>query len=117
MKVLCRRGRLGGLQAIQVTAQKLREEQVGKVRVQVTSAQPLSDQQRGSIADRLRQSLGKEPILLESVNPSLVGGVVLRIGDKVIDGSVQGKINTIERLVEKNVHEKIRERFDALTSS
>ncbi len=117
MKVLCRRGRLGNLRSIQLTATELRQEQTGKLRVLVTSAKPLDDGQRHEISERLRQTQGKEPVLVEMVDESLMGGIVIRIGDRVLDGSVRGKLAAIGQQVESRVHDAVRDNFDTLTSS
>lgn len=117
MKVLCRRGRIGELRAIQQTATRQREEQCGKMRITVTSAQPLSDDQRHRICEQLRVSYQKDPVLIEKVDPQLLGGIVLQIGDKVLDGSVNGKLDSIRQSVSRSVQEAVRNRFDALASS
>ncbi len=116
-KVLCRRGRVGEMRAIQVTATQMLNEQKGLQRVQVASAMPLNDQQRSSIKAQLKQAFGKEAVLEESVDASLLGGVVLRIGDKVYDGSVSGKLQQMKQAVMTGVQKSIRDKFDSLVSS
>ena len=117
LKVLCRRGRIGSLRAIQVTATQMREEQLGKQRVIVTSAQPLNDEQRNSIRAALQSAYGKEAVLVEKTDESLLGGVVLRIGDEVLDGSVLGKMDSIRSAVASGVQKAIREQYESLLSS
>lgn len=117
LKVLCRRDRIGSLRAVQVTATEMREEQLGRQRVTVTSAQPLSDDQRGQIAGALKNAYGKDAVLVERVDESLIGGIVLRIGDEVIDGSVLGKLDSIKTAVTTGVQRAIREKFESLLSS
>ncbi len=117
LKILCRRGRIGSLRAIQVTATVMREEQLGKHRVTVTSSQPLSDDQRSSIRDRLKAAYDMDAILMEKVDASLLGGIVLRIGDKVLDGSVLGKLDSIRSAVASGVQKAIRDRYESLMSS
>ena len=117
MKVLCRRDRIASLRAIQTMATRMREEQLGKLRVTVTSAQPLSDDQRRMIGDRLRERLGKDPVLEEKVDDGLLGGIVLRIGDRVVDGSALGRIAAIKESVAQGVQRALRDRFDSLLSS
>lgn len=117
LKILCRRGRIDSLRAIQVTATVMREEQLGKRRVIVTSAQPLNDEQRGMIASRLQQAYGIQAVLVEEVDESLLGGVVLRIGDKVLDGSMLGKMQSIKSAVASGVQKAIRDRYESLLSS
>ncbi len=117
LKVLCRRGRIGSLRAIQVSATVMREEQLGKQRVMVTTAQTLGDEQREQIKHRLRDAFGIEAILLEVVDESLLGGIVLRIGDKVLDGSVLGKLQSIRTAVASGVQNAIRDRYESLLSN
>lgn len=117
LKILCRRGRIDSLRAIQVTATILREEQLGKQRVNVASAQALNDEQRAQIQQRLRDAYGMDAILLEVVDESLLGGIVLRIGDKVLDGSVLGKLESIRTAVASGVQKAIRDRYESLLTS
>ncbi|MEZ6078339.1 MAG: F0F1 ATP synthase subunit delta [Pirellulaceae bacterium] len=66
---------------------------------------------------RLRDAFGIEAILLEVVDESLLGGIVLRIGDKVLDGSVLGKLQSIRTAVASGVQNAIRDRYESLLSS
>ena len=117
LKVLCRRDRIASLRAIQVTATEMREEQLGKQRVLVTSAQPLTDEQRNNIASALKTAYGKESVLVEKIDETLLGGVVLRIGDEVLDGSVLGKMDSIRSAVTSGVQKAIRDKYESLLSS
>lgn len=117
LKVLCRRDRIASLRAIQVTATEMREEQLGKQRVLVTSAQPLTDEQRNNIASALKTAYGKESVLVEKIDETLLGGVVLRIGDEVLDGSVLGKMDSIRGAVTSGVQKAIRDKYESLLSS
>ncbi len=117
LKILCRRGRAGSLRAVQVTASMLRDEQLGRLHVQVTSALPLNDEQRNAISAQLKKAFGKDAVLEELTDSSLLGGVVLRIGDKVYDGSVQGKLVQMRQTVLSGVQRSMRNRFDTLISS
>lgn len=117
LKVLCRRGRISSLRAIQVTASQMREEQLGKQRVIVNTAQPLTDLQRSQIADSFKAAYGKEAILVERVDAALLGGIVLRVGDQVIDGSVLGRMDSMRRAVASGVQKAIRDRYESLISS
>ena len=46
----------------------------------------------GLLADKVRTRLGKEPVFHQYSDPSLIGGLVLRVGDQLIDGSVRGRL-------------------------
>ncbi len=117
IKVLCRRGRAGALRAVQVTASTLRAEQLGQLHVHVTSALPLGDDQRNAIRGQLKTTFGKDAVLEEHTDASLLGGVVLRIGDKVYDGSVLGKLQQMRQNVLSGVQRSMRDSFDSLVSS
>ncbi len=117
LKILCRRGRIDSLRAVQMTATVLREEQLGRQRVTVTSSQPLTEDQRAIISQKLREFDGKEAILIEKIDASILGGVILRIGDKVLDGSVLGKMQSIRSAVATGVQKAIRDRYESLMSS
>ncbi|MFK7737597.1 MAG: ATP synthase F1 subunit delta [Pirellulaceae bacterium] len=117
VKVLCRRGRIQSMRAIQITATQMREEQLGKQRVIVTSAQPLEDAQRDSISSAFRAAYGKEAVLVEKIDESLLGGVMLKIGDEVLDGSVLGKLDSIRSAVVGGVQKAIRDQYESLLST
>lgn len=59
---------------------------------QVTSAVPLTDSERQAIEQRLRRRFGEEIEFSYRVDPSIIGGVIIRIGDKHIDGSVATRL-------------------------
>lgn len=63
----------------------------------LTSAEPLSDASVASIKTKLMEKLGKQLELDVSVDSSLIGGLVLRVGDQVLDGSLRGKLQVLER--------------------
>lgn len=67
--------------------------------VEVTSAFELEDGETQKLSDSLKQRLGMEVNVSTSVDDSLIGGVLVRAGDTVIDGSVRGRLNRLaERL-------------------
>ncbi|GIW97493.1 MAG: hypothetical protein KatS3mg111_0826 [Pirellulaceae bacterium] len=117
LKVLCRRQRIGYLRAITAVAQELRNEQLGRMQVVVRTPQPLSDDQRARIREALRQRFGKEAELVEQVDSNLLGGVVLVIGDQVIDGSVTGMLDAMEGQILQRVQRAVREQAQTLVSS
>lgn len=116
LKVLCRRGRVGWLRGIQVSANAIRDEELGRIRVVVTSAYALTADQQKSIAAKLGQTLGKEVVLEEKVDPSLLGGILIRVGDQVFDGSVLGKMSAIRNAVSGGIQKSIRDNFASLLS-
>lgn len=76
------------------------DEAEGRVHAQVTVARATSDAERDAIAAQLSQKLGKTVVPHVTVNPAILGGVVVRIGDTVMDGSVRRRLATLRaRLV------------------
>lgn len=97
LKVLCRRQRLNYVRGIQRSITDFRDEELGRVRVTVTSALPLSDQELDGIRTQLKSKLNREVSVVTKVDPAIIGGLVLRIGDTVFDGSVTGKFDQMLR--------------------
>ena len=117
LKVLCRRNRIGSLKYIQAAATELREEALGQSRILVTSAQPLSDDQRNAITARMGEMLGMQVVLREKVDASLLGGIVIRVGDKVFDGSAAGRFASLRGSVLTGIQRAIRDQHASLISS
>ncbi|MBW3600322.1 MAG: ATP synthase F1 subunit delta, partial [Planctomycetes bacterium] len=114
LKVVSRHGRLDALRAIHRAAQKLHHERMGRVEVLVRTAEPLPEEIHARIADRLRAALGREPVLRMEVEPELIGGVVIRVGDTVYDGSVAHQLVRLREETAAKIARELRragERF------
>ena len=93
---------------------KLHDEHRGRIRVQMATAAPLEDAIATNLSAVLHKMLGGEPQLEHSVDPELIGGVVLRVGDTVYDGSVARQLDQVrEHMITRSVHEiqSRRDRF------
>ncbi len=113
LKVVSRHGRLDCLRAIRQQARKLYEEMQGNVRVRVTTATAVDAAQIERIAAAIGASLGRRPVLQTVVDPAVIGGVILRIGDTVYDGSVANQLQSIrQQMIDRSVHE-IQSRRDS----
>jgi F-type H+-transporting ATPase subunit delta len=95
--VLCARGRITALNDIVKRLVSLTDERTGVVRASVTSATALTDAQAQKLTDELERLTGKRIILERLCDPSLIAGLVTRIGDHVIDGSLKGRFEELER--------------------
>ena len=73
------------------------DERLGFARAEVSSARELSDSQRSAITAQLERMTGKRVRMRYAVDPSLIGGVVARIGSTVYDGSVRGQLDSLGR--------------------
>lgn len=68
----------------------------GEVAAEVTSAEALSDAQVASLKAALKASLGKDVTLQRKVDPALIGGLIVKVGSRMIDGSLRTKLNSLK---------------------
>lgn len=73
----------------------LRREAQKRIQVRVTSAYPLEATEQETLTQRLRKRFEREVDLEVDVDQSLIGGVIIRAGDEVIDGSVRGRLEQL----------------------
>jgi len=100
LHILVDRDRLDQVPGIVDALRELINVQRGIVTAEVTTAVPLDTELEQVVAQKLAQHLGREPrqITIRShVDPSIIGGVIARIGDQVIDDSVRGRIERLRR--------------------
>ena len=93
--VLNQNGRLGLLRDIAASYAALRDVQANRIRIKVRTASPLNDAQTESLRSTLATTLKQEPILNVTVDPELLGGLVVQIGDRVYDTSVKSRLETL----------------------
>jgi F-type H+-transporting ATPase subunit delta len=99
--VLTRNGRLDLLRGIDQAYRQLLDARAGRIPVKVTSAVALSDTQRGSLVSTLTEILKQQPILNVRIDPDLLGGLVVQVGDRVFDTSVRTRLQSLRtRLLE-----------------
>jgi F-type H+-transporting ATPase subunit delta len=97
--VLARNNRLDLLRGIAGAYRHLLDERAGRVPVKVTAAVELSDAQRAAISASLKNILDQEPVLDVRVDPDLLGGLVVQVGDTVIDTSVRTRLQSLRTLM------------------
>ncbi|CAO3448037.1 F0F1 ATP synthase subunit delta [Azospirillum sp.] len=68
----------------------------GEVTAQVTTAQPLNDAQRNAVIDALKASIGSKVLVNTSVDPELIGGMIVKFGSRMVDTSVRTKLNKLQ---------------------
>jgi F-type H+-transporting ATPase subunit delta len=106
LRVLNRHGRLGLLGPVAAAARAAWDRRQNRRPVTVRSAVPLPDDQAGALRDKLAGSLNATPVLRFEVDPSLIGGLVVQVGDDVYDASVRNRLEQLrQRLIEGKTHE------------
>ncbi len=79
--------------------ERLYNDHRGQAVADVVSAMPLDDAMRASIISQMERVTGKRIILQEKVDPELLGGVIVRVGDTLIDGSVRRRLELLRRRI------------------
>jgi F-type H+-transporting ATPase subunit delta len=112
MKVLCRRGRFSCLRAILKAARKQYNDLRGRIEVQVSTADPLSAKDLEATTQQLRRSLGRDVDVQVKIDPDLIGGIVIRVGDTVYDGSLANRLKQLRKDMVANSTQQIRGELD-----
>lgn len=102
--LLVDKGREDHLLSVLASYAALRDEELGVTDVSVRSARSVSDEERTAISMALKNRIGKDVRLAVTVDPSLLGGMVIQVGDTVYDGSVANKLASLrERMLESSI--------------
>ena len=97
MLLLVERNRLALLPQIVDVFQTLLDEERGIAHAQVVTAVAMSDEERGAIARRLSELTGKQVQVETREDPEILGGLIARIGDRLVDGSTKTKLIALKR--------------------
>ncbi len=101
LSLLVEKGRMNILPAILSELRRMVEEFEGIERVEVTVPMPLSEAQKDLLRTVLERRTGKKVVLEESVDPAVLGGMVVRVGSTVYDGCVRTQIQQIQENLQK----------------
>ena len=116
LKVMAGRGRLAHVDAVRVAADAIHDEMLGRLVATVQTAVPLDDALRSTIEEQLGSIMQKQVRLSESVDPDLIGGMVIRVGDRVFDSSVSNRLDTLARRTRSGFSSQLLQRFGEHTS-
>lgn len=97
IRFVAHRRRLSVIADIAVLLTRMADDKAGIVRATVTSAAPLSDDYLRELTREIEQRTKRRVVLERKEDPSLIAGVVTRIGDQTVDGSLRGRLDAIER--------------------
>jgi F-type H+-transporting ATPase subunit delta len=93
--VLARNRRLSQLEAVIHAFNMLAARHRGETTAEITSAHPLADDQVAALKANLRTRLGRDVAVDLNVDPAILGGLVVKVGSQMIDGSIRTKLDTL----------------------
>ena len=112
LKVLGRKNRFDCLIAIRGSAHRLSDEFAGRAQGTLTTASPVTDSVLKGITAELEKVLGQKVSLTCEVDPKIIGGMVVRVGDTVFDGSVANQLSQVRTKAIKAAGDSIRASID-----
>lgn len=95
--VLADKGRASQLEEIAAEFERLVAEAEGVVHAQLTTAVELSDEEAGKLLQQIEQASGRKVEATRTVDPDLIGGIVLQVGSHRLDASVRGRLDRLRR--------------------
>ncbi|MBI1886691.1 MAG: ATP synthase F1 subunit delta [Chloroflexi bacterium] len=100
-RLLVARGRSGLAPQVAEAFQELVDEERGIAHALVTAAVPLTDGEKRAVVDKLGEVTGKQVLLEAQVDDGIIGGLVARVGDRLIDGSTRSKLLALKRQLQE----------------
>lgn len=106
LQIVTKRNRLDLLLTIFAQTQILSNERQKRIPVTITTATAVDEQMLSSLVEKIRGILGGEPILHSVVDPEVIGGLIVRVGDTIYDGSVSTQLhNVCWQMIERSAEE------------
>ena len=96
LKVLDNNKRISNLSSIILQFKKINSEKRGDIAADVTSANELSEDEKNNITNELKNTLGQKLSLNFNVDKDIIGGLIVKVGSKMIDTSIANKINKLK---------------------
>jgi F-type H+-transporting ATPase subunit delta len=100
MKLLVLNSRLTLLPAIASIFESLKAEDEGYIEIEVLTAYAFTNKAKQEFSEKLAKTMNKNIHMNVTVDKSLIGGVLVRAGDKVIDGSIRGQLQQMQRALQ-----------------
>lgn len=112
VKVVCRKGRANCFASIADSAQAMHDDMSGSVQATMTTAVKVDDSLRDRVAEKLSGVLGKKVSLAANVDPDIIGGLVVRVGDTVYDGSITNQLKQVRSSAVGRANQQIRQALE-----
>jgi len=97
LRLLTEKGRIGDVEEISRELDRLIAREQGQLTVELTTAQALTDEEAARIVDQIAHASGRRVEATRSVDPDLIGGIVLQAGSFRLDASVRGRLNRLRQ--------------------
>ena len=97
LKILCERGALHEFAGCEEAYREQYNKDHGVVEAHVTTGEEMNDDQRARLIEKLKQMTGKEVVLLEKVDPKVIGGVLLEMNGQRYDNTVRHRLESVRR--------------------
>jgi F-type H+-transporting ATPase subunit delta len=97
VRLVAEKGRAAELSEMSTELEALVAREQNRLAVELTTAYELSDDEARSIIDKIQQASGRSVEASRSVDPDLIGGIVLQVGSFRADGSVRGRLERLRR--------------------
>jgi F-type H+-transporting ATPase subunit delta len=94
--LLAANGRASALPSVITTFERIAADHRGAVAAEVTTAVKLSAAQQKGVAAALRQALGKDPEITTRIDPSILGGLKVRVGSRLFDSSLKTRLDQLK---------------------
>jgi len=96
LQLLADRSRMRYVPDVADAFEAMAEARSGKVRAEVVSASPLPEAYYNELTQALKQVTGKDVVIVRKTDPTLIGGVVARVGDRILDGSLKHRLSELK---------------------
>ncbi|NIZ11055.1 F0F1 ATP synthase subunit delta [Pseudooceanicola sp. HF7] len=99
--LMAQKRRLFALPQLVKRLEELLAEHKGEVTAEVTSAEPLTKEQSEKLSAMLAETIGKQVKLQTTVDESLIGGLVVKVGSRMVDTSIRSKLNALQNVMKE----------------
>ena len=117
LKVVTKHERQDSLHEIYAAAVKLNNERLGLIEVTATTAATMPEELANSLSQRLHKQLGRQVVLRSKVDPEVIGGLVLQVGDTVFDGSVANRLKQLRQQAIQITAQQAKASLERFTST
>jgi F-type H+-transporting ATPase subunit delta len=103
IELLIEKHRMPALTRMRVLFDGFADQEDGKLPVLITSATPLDAATTGALGDRVGEQTGRNVQLTTAVDPEIIGGIVLQVGNQILDASIRTRLERLRRSVAAGV--------------